>query len=131
MDLEVVCWEGTHQALINWVSVPAIIIFVIGMPLYFVRVLYLNKELIANISNKENLDTSDQYKMEVFVQRWGFLILGLKPEYWFWEVVVMFRKTIMIFATDTLSSISGEVQVLVCVLICVFNLLIIVRIKPF
>lgn len=109
MDLEIVCWEGQHQALINWVSVPAILIYVIGMPLYFLRVLYLNKKNIFNIKDKENLDVSDQTAIEVFVQRWGFLILGLKPEFWFWEIVVMLRKTIMIFATDTLSSISGEV----------------------
>jgi len=34
-DLEVVCWEGNHQWMINVLCIPSIIVFIIGMPAFF------------------------------------------------------------------------------------------------
>ena len=79
------------------------------MPAYFFYILRKNKDLIENIDNAAERDLSDKNKIEIFVRRWGFIILGMKPEFYFWEIVVMLRKTIMIFATDSLSSISSDV----------------------
>jgi hypothetical protein len=49
----------------------------------------------------------------------------------YWELVVMTRKMIVIFATEFLSSVSSEVQVLVSILIIIASIMSIIKIKPF
>lgn len=44
-----------------------------------------------------------------FMSRYGFLTLGIHEDFYYWEVVVMLLKTVVIFSIEVLSSISNEV----------------------
>ena len=41
-DLEIVCWEGQHKSFVTWVTIPAVIVWVIGLPAFFLCMLRSN-----------------------------------------------------------------------------------------
>ena len=73
----------------------------------------------------------DRFKVESYQLKYGFLFGGFKEEVFYWELVVMTRKTCVIFATEFLTSVSSEVQVLVSILIIIASIMSIIKIKPF
>ena len=81
--------------------------------------------------SKEHLPKAERYAVESFMRRYGFLFVGLDHDYYYWEVAAMFRKAAIIFATEYLSSISGEVQVLVSVVVMVASIMLIIKCRPF
>lgn len=70
-------------------------------------------------------------KIEKYAKKYGFLFMGFKEEVFYWELVVMIRKLIVIFAVQFLSSVSSQVQVLVGILIIIASIMSIIGIKPF
>lgn len=108
-DLDIVCWTGQHNLFIWLISVPSILFWIIGLPAYFYYKLRQNFNVIRNLENKDHLNKAERYEVESFMRRYGFLIVGLDKDYYYWEIVIMIRKISIIFATEYLSSISGEV----------------------
>lgn len=70
-------------------------------------------------------------KIDKYTKKYGFLFLGFKEEVYYWELVVITRKLIIIFAVQFLSSVSPFVQVLVGILIIIASIMSIIGIKPF
>ena len=100
---------------------PAILVYVFGLPIFFfVNLRSYHKALAAK--DHETAMTIDR--------QFGFLSTGLDPEFYAWELAIMVRKTIIIFATEYGSSISSEVQVLVAIIICVCNVMLILQFRP-
>ena len=112
-DLDIVCWQGQHASFVSFVSIPAVVLWIFGLPLYFYHVLRNNEAVIRSLESKEHLAKAERYQVESFMKRYGFLFVGLDKDYYYWEICVMLGKAAIIFATEYLSSISGEVQVLV------------------
>lgn len=63
--------------------------------------------------------------------RYGYIFLGFKSEVFFWEMIVMTRKVLVIFVCDYFSSYSSEVQVLFAIFIMVSSVFSIIKIEPF
>lgn len=80
-DLEVLCYEGSHNFWSKYVALPGMFVWVFGIPMF---------ALLLLIREKDRID-----KLEVR-QRLGFLFRGYKVRYYFWEIVIMFRKISLI-----------------------------------
>lgn len=80
-DLEVLCYQGTHQFWYKYVALPGMLAWGFGIPIF---------ALLLLIREKERID-----KLEVR-QRLGFLFRGYKVRFYYWEIVVMFRKISLI-----------------------------------
>lgn len=57
--------------------------------------------------------------------------MGTKPEFYYWEIVILMRKLSVIFATDFLARVSQEVQCLVGIILVVYNVFFIIKYQPF
>jgi len=135
-DLDIKCWQGQHQFIVGFVTVPSICFWIIGVPSYFFYVLRHNQKLIKHLEDKDNdvlynLPKAERYEVESFMKRYGFLFMGVNLDYYYWEICVMLRKVAIIFATEFLSSVSGVVQVLVAVMIMVASIMLVIRHRPF
>ena len=84
------CWTGDHAKYAISVALPAFLLWGLGLPLFaFFR--------LKNLYALHKLDT--KYYQEVY----GFLYLGyIKPKYW-WQLVVLFRKFMVLVALIWLS----------------------------
>jgi hypothetical protein len=70
-------------------ALPCIIGWGLGIPFFALIMLIKNKNVLNKIETKEKL---------------GFLYNGYKRELFFWEIVVMYRKIIVIFVGVFLES---------------------------
>ena len=95
--------------MISLISIPALIFYIVIVPTYLVIRLKQQKQLIYEIQVKDVIPKAQLKKVLQLEQRWGFLIVGLKQEYYFWEFQVFARKTLFIFATEYLACVSTEV----------------------
>ena len=130
-DLDIVCWEGNHQIFFNCIIIPGLIIYVLALPAFFCYVVHSQREMIELNAIKQDLNKVKQLQVEKFITRFGFLFNGYKKQYLYWDLIVMMRKVLVIFATEYLKTISNEIQVLISVILVVTNILIIINLKPF
>jgi hypothetical protein len=58
----------------------------------------------------EQSELTDQEKVDVYrvKMKYGFLFNGYSPEKYFWEILVLYRKIILIMTTVFLSVVSPE-----------------------
>jgi len=56
--------------------------------------------------------------------------MGTKPDFYYWEIVIMMRKFFIIFACDFLAQVSPEVQCLCGIIILITNIMFIIRFRP-
>eukprot|EP00397_Hematodinium_sp_SG-2012_P000541 GEMP01000542.1.p1 GENE.GEMP01000542.1~~GEMP01000542.1.p1 ORF type:complete len:1123 (+),score=173.17 GEMP01000542.1:316-3369(+) len=78
---DIVCWEGEHRI---WavVSITGLICWTLGMPLLaFAWMKKMRRHLFGSLSLREEL---------------GFLYNGFEPQYYFWEIVIVFRQVLVI-----------------------------------
>ena len=130
-DLDIVCWEGNHQIFFNYITIPGLVIYVLALPAFFFSVVHNQREMIELNAIKQDLNKVKQLQVEKFITRFGFLFNGYKKQYFYWDLIVMMRKVLVIFATEYLKTISNEIQVLISVILVVTNILIVINLKPF
>jgi hypothetical protein len=63
--------------------------------------------------------------------KYGFLFSGYDARTYFWEVIIMYRKILIIATSVFLSTVSSESQVLVVIFIIVINMFLQIRFSPF
>ena len=81
LDMRLQCWHGDHNFYAKSFGIPIILIWILGLPvLAFVLLFRKRKELAA----EENL------------ARYGFLYVGLAHRAFYWEILLHFRKVLMI-----------------------------------
>eukprot|EP00347_Sterkiella_histriomuscorum_P014799 403359479 len=76
-DLEIKCWNDTHTRWFMIVGLPMLIVWVIGMPVFALLLMFFNREKLAD---------------EQFFSRYRMLYQGLKRKHFYWEIVNTFRK---------------------------------------
>ena len=81
-DLEVVCYESMHRYWIMGVGIPSIIVWGLGIPLFALSLLIRERKRLETESASEKI---------------GFLFRGYKMNYYYWEIIIMFRKIVLIF----------------------------------
>ena len=100
------CWEGDHAIYSMTVAIPAFIVWGIGFPfLAFMNIykLYSARKLW------------DLEPKQVF----GFLFLGYeRPKYW-WELLILMRKVVILASLIWLNQISVIVQALCAMMLLI------------
>ena len=61
----------------------------------------------------------------------GFLYNGYRKEFYFWEIVIMYRKIAIIFIAVFIANYGLAAQALTCLILLVVFLMISVKKKPF
>jgi len=98
------------------VALPCLIIWGLGIPAFVLMKMRANRFMLSAIEVKE---------------RFGFLYNGYKPHAYYWEVVIMYRKIVLIFISVFLSSVSITVQALVVILFIILCLALNAIVQPF
>lgn len=75
--LEVTCYEGPHTFWALWISLPSILVWGVGIPMF------------AFILLKRNQDKIDKQETK---EKFGFLYKGFKTKFYYWEILVVYRK---------------------------------------
>ena len=96
------------------VSLPGMIAWVLGIPLYALRKLCTNKKELLKL--KDIAGKQHEYLLRRFKIRLGFLTAGYSDDYFFWEIWLLGRKSILVMMIVFLSSVSSGVQSLTSIL---------------
>lgn len=64
-------------------------------------------------------------------KKYGFLYSGYKPSLFFYELIIQFRKILIIMSSVLLSVISTEAQVLVVLMIIIINVVMHIYLEPY
>lgn len=106
-NVETICYKGQHLYFILMVAFPSIALWVIGIPLFALLVLLANKRIINMMAKREitqqELDDINSLKV-----RYGFLFQGYDARTFYWEILIMYRKIVIIMASVFLSTVSPE-----------------------
>ncbi|CDW90149.1 UNKNOWN [Stylonychia lemnae] len=81
-DLQINCNTKQHQYFSLLIALPGLIVWGIGIPFFAFALMFRKSK------NLDNLETRAQY---------GFLFRGYKKQFYYWEIVIMYRKIILIF----------------------------------
>jgi hypothetical protein len=81
LDVSLECWNGSHNFYARNFGIPIIIIWIVGLPLFALYIMCRQRKQLAEESN---------------VARYGFLYTGLNHSAFYWEILLHFRKVVMI-----------------------------------
>lgn len=79
--MQIICYTGAHFFWALCVALPALIVWGLGIPFFAYILLTREKAKLGTMELKE---------------KFGFLFNGYKKEFYYWEVVIMYRKILMI-----------------------------------
>ncbi len=115
-DLEELCYTGSHLMIVLTVSLPGLIGWAAGIPIYALIKLNRNMEDLAELKKIAAGKSFDDLQKS-FNIRMGFLTAGYSEDYFFWEIVLLMRKTLVVLMIVFLSSVSSGVQSLTAILV--------------
>ncbi|CDW81646.1 UNKNOWN [Stylonychia lemnae] len=115
-DLEIQCWSTVHNVYSYFVALPSIIVWGLGIPFF---------ALIILIKRRKQLNSFD------IRQSYGFLYRGYRKDYYYWEIVIMYRKICIIFTAVFISNFGVVAQALIVFFILIIFLLINFKKQPF
>jgi hypothetical protein len=115
-DMHIACWEGKHTSYALGVALPAIFIWCLATPLVFLTLLY---------RQRKNLNDSDN------IRRIGFLYSGYHPKFYYWEFVVVMRKSIMVVVANIMVTATSHAQSQVAIIILWFFTILQYKKTPF
>ena len=114
-DIETKWFSGDHILYLLTISVPLILIWIIFTIIIF---MILKR-------NKRNLF---DYKTE---WKYGFLFKGYKTKYYWWEIVIISRKMLLVCILTVLSSLGVSIQCFLIFILFSFYIYIHVKWNPF
>lgn len=111
-DLSLKCFdkEWTKYAILSGCF---IFIYIIGIPLFFYYLMKRNLEIVK-ISNDENQPQTKQTKR--FAYRYGFMYMGYENKYWWFELVEMMKKIVLLATVIYLD--ESATRILIAMLMC-------------
>ena len=99
-----------------FITIPGLLAWAIGIPAYAMWKLRWNIDKLNNIKKfsegKEHEDLMRSFRI-----RLGFLTAGYDDKYYFWEIVLLMRKSFIVLMIVFLSSVSSGVQSLTGILV--------------
>jgi len=101
-----------------------------GIPLLAFIVLRRNKRVI-DLMGKKEITKAESEEIFQLKTKYGFLFSGYDARAYFWEVIIMYRKILVIASSVFLSSVSPESQVLVVIFIIVSNMFLHIHMNPY
>ena len=81
LDMDIQCWEDNHSYYAKSFGIPIIVIWVIGLPTLALAILFTKRK---------------QLQEQETMVRYGFLYIGLNPNAFYWEILLHFRKVLLI-----------------------------------
>ncbi|TNV74929.1 hypothetical protein FGO68_gene8072 [Halteria grandinella] len=117
IDLETVCYEGDHKFIAYWIAAPSILIYSIGIPTFGFAILMKKKNQLEAASIK---------------RQYGFLYNGYKEGFsQYWEMIVIYRKVILVFIQIFLAQRGKVTQALITLLFLVFCIVLLKKYEPY
>lgn len=101
-DMEVACWQGAHLTFAFGVALPAMLIWSVGTPLLLWGLLFKQRQSLRLPDN---------------LRRIGFLYAGYRPSFYFWEFLVVLRKSLMAIVANTGVSAASTTQMQLAILV--------------
>ena len=101
-----------------------------GVPTYTLIKLRKKLEVLAAIKKHSEGNVHEDL-MKRFRMRLGFLTSGYSDEYYYWEIVLLMRKTLIVLMLTFLAPVSSGVQSLTAILVFVLFFMIQIKLKPF
>jgi hypothetical protein len=115
-DLSLRCWGSEHVKYALMVSVTSIGVWIIGLPLACLCVIYRYRNRLA--------DPITQLKF-------SFLYKGYQAKWYFWEFMILYRKVALVCASVFLSTVSIMVQALSVLAVLLISLFFQLQLQPF
>ena len=116
-DMTVSCGTSSHSMFQLFVAWPMLIFWVFGLPLFVLWRLYQNRDELTK--------PFDQIKPDI-INRYHFLIKGYEEQFYYWEIIIMARKIMMVvvavFASRDIHVQSLCATLLVVVVLCLHSL---------
>lgn len=81
LDVSLECWTGNHNFYASNIGIPIILLWIVGLPIIALIIMYCQRKSLADENN---------------IARYGFLYTGLNHNAFYWEILLHFRKVIMI-----------------------------------
>lgn len=106
--MEEKCYEGTHLLILLAVSLPGLIFWAAGIPAYAMWKLFKNVAALEAIKEKATGGGFEDL-MRSFKVRLGFLTAGYDDKFFYWEIVLLARKSLLVVLIVFLSSVSSGV----------------------
>ncbi|CDW74982.1 UNKNOWN [Stylonychia lemnae] len=98
LDLEIQCWDKQHSLFSYFIALPTIILWGLGIPFFGLAILIKERKSLDQIQTR---------------QKYGFLYRGYRIDFYYWEIVIMYRKILIIFIAVFVSSLGVVAQALV------------------
>lgn len=111
-DLRVQCYTETWTRY-SFGSMALVLLYPIGIPLFFFTLLYFNKDALR----------TDRIKAQI-----GFLYEGYRTDVWWFEIVDSFHK---LFLTSVLAFFPSLVQLPIGMTAAVLYLIVLLRVNPY
>ena len=107
--------------------------YVIGIPLGSVLILYVNKHLLfpnEDTSSKDDDELQRSNKATIFAEIYGALFVAYEPKYWFFEGIVMIQKALLTGGL-VLVAPGSSAQILVGLVVALVFFTILLRTQPY
>lgn len=115
-NLDIKCWDETHEKYSLTVALPFLLIFSLGVPTMVLLFLFKERKHIDDLRNRVCL---------------GFLYNGYNHRHFYWEFVIVYRKIVIICLTVFLNTVSIPVQALFILLVLALSWQLQYNVKPF
>ncbi|CAG9330614.1 unnamed protein product [Blepharisma stoltei] len=106
-NLDIRCWDDRHIFYSVTVAAPSILVWGIGIPTLSLYFLWRNKRRLDSISVR---------------LQFGFLFNGYKAKSYYWELVILYRKILIVCCSVFLANISTSIQALTIMMLLLFCL---------
>jgi len=93
-DLQEPCFTGQHQAYMYLLTIPQLLVYVLGLPLTAALLILRNKNKLHK---------------EQFATRYSLLYIGYRKDREWWELIIAFRK-VAVVSIDTFGAVMGVVD---------------------
>ena len=115
-NTNIVCYGSTHIKLILFVGLPYMIVFIFGVPIGTLVLLYQRRK---NLDNETNL------------RRFGFWYIGLKRNVFYWEALLQYKKLFIITITVDIIGLGQQYQAFFIVIVLYFYFKLSANLKPY
>ena len=110
------CFTGSHLYWALFGGIPALLLWVLGIPLATWLLLY---------------ESQDQLYTKTIKSKYGFLFNGYQPSSYYWESVIMYRKVAMIFVSVFLQALGTRIQAFSVFLLIIFFVVLTAKKRPY
>jgi hypothetical protein len=92
--------------MIYIISIPSVVLWVLGIPSLWYWLLRRNTKSLDLTFKREKLSDDEIGKIHRMQWKYGFMLSGYEQKSFCWEIVIMFRKAALVGSATLLSVIS-------------------------